>query len=137
MGIVAILLSFPILNVGRCFYESAFTDIYIDQDARKVASLIPDEQRDSVYTYGIPSRWYIETDLFPANKYCDWQDHYIELNPNIQHELSAALTQTPPKWIVTHDPDSPLVPDFLKAILSDGYMLYDSSTHYKLWRHNG
>ena len=67
-----------------------------------ILSHIPKSEYDSVYAYGMESCsvWYDRAGMLPAHRYCDWQEHYISLNPEIGEELAAWLEEEPVKWIV-------------------------------------
>lgn len=70
----------------------------------ETAALIPVEERECVWGYGVPLRWYIIADIMPYNKYCGWQDHYMKLSPAIEEEIMGMLRDAPPKWVVTKAP---------------------------------
>ncbi|MBQ7801867.1 MAG: hypothetical protein IJ375_06055 [Oscillospiraceae bacterium] len=74
-----------------------------------IASWIPEEERGSVYAYGMAtyaggmyscSNFYVQAQLLPSHRYCDWQEHYIELNPEMGEELAAWLAAENPKWVI-------------------------------------
>lgn len=114
----------------------AYADRYVDQAAKDIAAYIPEEDRDSVYTYEISSSWYIETGLFPCIRYCDWQNHYIELSPEVQEDLESILRTTPPKWFVTSFDTEPTNPEFIKEILETQYSSFAENEKYHLWKLN-
>lgn len=74
-------------------------DDYI-ANSKELCSCINPDEKDSVYTYGLSSMFYVYNDLFPCNRYCDWQKDYIRLIPSIRDELMDMLETDPPKWII-------------------------------------
>lgn len=96
---------------------------------------IPEE--DSVYTYGHAcSAWYARTGRFPGNRYCDWQEHYIELNPEVGDELAAWLGAESADWIVI-----PLhyefAPEQIAEVVAAHYHEYSRNGAYILLKANG
>ena len=73
-----------------------------NEAALEIAEIIPESERDSVLYYGETSgsTWYMTTGIFPCCKYCDWQEHYAQLSPEIEDELIAALQSGEIKWLV-------------------------------------
>ena len=113
----------------------SFVKDHHDYDAKNIAAMIPENDKNSVYTYDIPSRWYLETGLFPCIRYCDWQNHYIELSEDVKADLNRILLETPPRWIVTRSPEEKAeLPDFVKDDLSKNYSLYSDNSSYCLWQ---
>ncbi|MBO4939051.1 MAG: hypothetical protein J6C98_08670 [Oscillospiraceae bacterium] len=92
---------------------------------------------DSVYTYGHAcSAWYARTGRFPGHRYCDWQEHYITLNPEVGDELAAWLGEENPDWIVI-----PLhyqfAPQQIAQVVADHYHEYSRNGAYILLKANG
>lgn len=69
---------------------------------QNIMDQIPDNEKDSVYLYGFGScsQWYAKAGIFPPNKYCDWQPHWIILYPEIKDELLDYIDSHSAKWIV-------------------------------------
>lgn len=119
-----------VLAYGYYFLHSATSDFGVDHDAIAIAENIPAEDADSVYTYGISSKWYTETGLYPCIRYCDWQDNYVDLRPEIGDELIEIFHATPPKWVVTENSEQTT---FLQAILDEQYASFAENESYILW----
>ncbi|MBD5458648.1 MAG: hypothetical protein HDR27_08775 [Lachnospiraceae bacterium] len=97
-----------------CFYQpfrrmakdglSIYWKIGNDEDYRYVtetAEYIPAEERDSVWGYECHQRWYLIADIMPYSRYCGWQEHYMQLSPQIETDIRDMMENEPPKWIVT------------------------------------
>ena len=81
------------------FYEPQKQEVTKYIELSKETCLFIDD-RESVYTYDLESKFYVYNDIFPYNKYCDWQKSYILLIPSIEDELINMLSTDPPAWIV-------------------------------------
>lgn len=104
----------------------------------EIKSQIPESDYDSVYAYGIGScsNWYAQADLFPPHRYCDWQEHYIALNPNIGDELTVWLQSESPKWIVIPT-DYTIAPQQIAEAINSHYHVYTQNDAYVLLASNG
>ena len=100
--------------------------------AKDVAELIPPEDYESVWGYGIPLRWYVIADIMPYNKYCGWQDHYIELSEKVRSEIMDMLRNEPPRWIVTKAPPEIKARDVEKE-LRGAYTVFYENEEFMLW----
>lgn len=100
----------------------------IDTD---IGDYIPDDEKNSVWGYGIKARFYIRTNTYPCIKYFDYLDQrfaYIE----IKKEIESLLKQNKPKWIViSKDKDS--LPDFIENELEDNYLMFAENKGYYLY----
>ncbi len=120
----------------RLFLYTALTDDMFDYQAIEIAANIPPEEKDSVYTYGIPSAWYVYTGIFPCIRYCDWQEHYIELSEDIRNDLKRLIEESPPGWIVTNTGKDAELPDFMRSALEKNYNRYAENDYYVLWKYS-
>ena len=104
------------------------------QRVLEIRDAIPEDERNSVYVYGLHScsNWYLQADILPYNRYCDWQEHYIALNPEIGDEILQCLEQTPPQWIVT-DAGTPVDQYHIADVITSNYDVYMSNEAYTLY----
>ena len=116
---------------GSKFIRSATEDCY-DHHAKEIGVMIPEKDRNFVFAWNIPSQFYLETNLYPCIKYCDWQEHYIKIYPDIKEELQNIFVHEPPLWIVTKSNAENAV--FFSSILENQYMLYFENEKYILWK---
>ena len=74
-----------------------------EQPQYEIAALIPDSEKGSVFCFGDNpwSRIYGMTRTLPANRYMDWQGHYLRLIPGLEDELAAWVNDDGPIWIIT------------------------------------
>ena len=67
----------------------------------ETAAYIPEEERNSVWGYECHQRWFLSADIMPYSRYCGWQEHYMQLSPQIETDIRKMMESEPPKWIVT------------------------------------
>lgn len=97
------------------------------------AKLIPEDERDEVWTYGTTMYWPYITDVNPSFKYFANQQSWSLFRPSIVAEMEEMLENDPPKWIACCDNDRiPL--ELLKEKLATEYELVDLSGEVYLYR---
>lgn len=96
---------------------------------------IPDDEKDSIFTYNIGISFWLYADVYPSVKYCCWQNHYIELMPGIGDELQEIFASSPPKWVLLR-PDPGELPSFLTEALETRYTETYSNEIFVLHRLN-
>lgn len=103
VAVLVICFSYPA-------YKLAGTAVTVKQQANdktvwnhvmETVECIPQNERDSVWGYEVPLRWYSIADIMPYNRYCGWQEHYMKLSAQIEEEITLMIQEEPPKWIVT------------------------------------
>lgn len=94
---------------------------------------IPHDEKDSVYLYGFGScsQWYAKAGIFPPNKYCDWQPHWIILYPEIKDELLDYIGSHSAKWIVLPN-GGEIWPDEIKNSIYENYTEFFVNDYYIL-----
>ena len=103
--------------------------------AQDIAEKIPETDRNNVFGYNINPSWYTYTGLFPGNKYCGWQNHYIALMPGIYDELNEFFQKNAPAWLVLPN-DHGILPDFLESMIDNEYKLYYSNKGFDLFNYS-
>lgn len=139
-----IVMALVFLIMSRHYLSSALNgvkrivgasgDDQFRQQILQISEQIPQEDRDSVYVYGLKScsNWYLQADLMPTHRYCDWQEHYIELNPEIGTELAQWIGEQNPRWIVVAADAEGMSPVIARAI-STGYTEHMRNESYILY----
>lgn len=94
---------------------------------------IPKEDDNQIYGYNIHSNLYIICNSIPCNKYCDWQEHYIELDPGIEDQIDDMFETSPPKWVIIGT-TRPMENEKLINRLSEKYEMIYSNDEYNLYR---
>ncbi len=102
--------------------------------AKDIHQWIPKSERNSVYGYNIWVDFYLNTNLFPCNRYFYDQNRLISINPSINDELVEFFEQTPPKWMVLTTLEME-IPEELKESISEQYQVVSSNKKYTLYQH--
>ncbi len=61
---------------------------------------IPEEDKDSVIGYMVPSNWYLENDILPCYKYYTLQEWVGRFDPQILLDFNEMMEKNPPKWVL-------------------------------------
>lgn len=117
------------LTYERLFHPEQFQYL---ANARAIADNIPDD-KENVFAFGIKPEFYTHSGIFPCNKYCGWQEHYIQLMPQIADELDAFFRTSPPSWVVLQKGLETL-PIFLERELSQNYVMTYENDMYMLYK---
>lgn len=152
LRIIRIVLSVCIVILAICMQKDVIRDKtlavanYTIQSVRQgnpdegdvayiqdVMGQIPDDEKDSVYLYGFGScsQWYAKAGIFPPNKYCDWQPHWIILYPEIKAELLDYIGSRYAKWIVLPN-GGEIWPDEIKNSIYENYTEFFVNDYYIL-----
>lgn len=110
-------------------------DVWGKSQVDEIVSQIPPDEQDHVYAYGTGiscSRWYVMAGLFPPIRYCDWQQSYINMRPEIGNELADWLKQDG-IWLVT-DKNYTFTPQQIADVVAENYTEYFSNESYTLYR---
>lgn len=102
-----------------------------NEAALEIAEKIPESERDSVLYYGETSgsTWYMTTGIFPCCKYCDWQEHYAQLSPEIEADLVADLQSGEIKWLVMKSDFSPSISAIADTIEDNYSAAYENDRY--------
>ena len=137
IAVIALLICFayPCYKMlGVCkemIHQTSDTTNY--DSVTDIASYIPEEDYDSVWGYVVHLRFYSITDIIPYSKYCGWQEHYMELSPQIEEEIMQMLREAPPKWIVVRT-SIEIENQKVKSVIENEYEVYHVNSMYTLYR---
>lgn len=112
-------------------------DIYAKEQALDIVQQVPEEEQNQIYAYGIAvscCRWYAMAECLPPNRYCDWQQSYIAMRPEIGEELSTWLKKKE-TWIVTQKGYS-FAPQMIADVVAENYSVYYENNDYTLYKAN-
>lgn len=133
-AVILLCFAYPgykMLKAGVSILRQAGDDTAY-QYVMETADCIPEEERDSVWGYEVSMRWYAIADIMPCCKYCGWQEHYMELSPQIATEIEEMLETDPPVWIVTRA-GKEIENIVVKTKLQESYELFTENSEYKLY----
>ena len=100
------------------FYEEYY------QNAQDIALLIPEMERDSVYSLDIDMTFFEATQIMPCYKYQINLQFFIALNPAIQDEILDYFEKTPPKWMIVSETLDQYLPDLYNMLISKYHCIY-------------
>jgi hypothetical protein len=102
--------------------------------AQDIALHIPENERGSVYCFGDEywSKWYTSTGTMPANRYMDWQTHYIKLMPEIEGEIASWIENDGCLWIVVPT-EGESISDKVNAVIDSHYDIEYANEGYILY----
>lgn len=103
------------------------------QNVMETAECIPAKERDLVWGYEIPLRWYTIADIMPYSRYCGWQEHYMALSPRIAEEIEEMMDTAPPEWIVCKA-SAALTNQKMISELEEHYAVYTENEEYVLYQ---
>ncbi len=99
--------------------DNEFQDNYYNNSVN-MGTLIPEFERNSVFSFDIDMQWYEINDILPCNRYVVNLQYFIALKPSIEDELILFLHETPPKWIITSNTLQDYLPT-MDAIVKEKY----------------
>lgn len=138
--VVVVLFGLMYRNIAsstwRCL-EKIFAQENTSANVLEIMEMIPEDDYDDVYVYNVGScsRWCMQAGILPIYKYCDWQNTYIRLNPEIGYELSSWIEEDGPKWIVTTS-DGAVEPQIIANIVKKKYTVHFENDSYVLYFQN-
>ena len=97
------------------------------------AQQIPVEEKQSVLCHNVVAAdAYLIMDVYPCNRYCMWQEHYVDLDPEIGKEISEATAEEPIQWILAQM-ECEKLPDYYTAPEGYSYEVEVSGEFFNLW----
>lgn len=79
--------------------NTSSTPQYVE-DARNIGALIPECDRDSVFSFMIDMQMFEINDITPCCRYVVNLPFFIDLYPQAQMDILDMLKNSPPKWII-------------------------------------
>lgn len=122
--------------------EELYNSFAMRIDKKYVHSIIPLEERNSVYAYNVRAGWFLETDILPSYKYFTNQELWIMVDKEeVYGGINNYLETTPPLWIVLPQyhqiswmkglEDNTI----LKSMIENDYHLVGRDTDYLYYRY--
>ena len=98
------------------------------KDATDMGSLIPECDRDSVFSFLIDMQWFEANQITPCCKYVVNLPFFIELCPEAEEDILNMLDENPPKWIVIGDYFAENLPNISEVVLDKYECVYENSS---------
>ena len=115
-------------------YQQSHFDEY-ENDAKALASLIPEFERDSVFSFQIDMTWFECNQITPCCKYVVNLPFFLCLDPPIQDDILNTLKNNPPKWLVIGDDFSENMPEIATYVMGNYECICENSSG-KLFLHS-
>lgn len=134
-AVMVLCFSYPcykMAGAGVSIFRQAGDDT-VYRHVKEAEAYIPVQERDSVWGYEVPLRWYTITDIMPCSRYCGWQEHYMQLSETIEAELNEMFEVQAPKWIVTKT-SAVIENGMVKKRLQDNYEEVMENEDCRLYR---
>lgn len=93
---------------------------------------IPKNSYNEVYNYNTKPLWLRVSGILPYNKYCQTQESFISINPQIEDEIDYMFEVNPPKYIVLEDYDG-ITSRKIKRRLNLQYIIKYKNSVYTLF----
>ena len=135
IAVIALCFSYPcykMAGAGLSILRQAGDDTMY-RHVKETEEYIPAEERNWVWGYEVPLRWYTITDIMPYSRYCGWQEHYMQLSESIEAEIKEMFEEQAPKWIVTKT-SAVIENDMVKEQLRDNYEVVMENEDCRLYR---
>lgn len=108
----------------RTFYASE----QFQQDAVDMGSLIPNYERDSVFSFMLDMQWFEANQITPCCRYVVNVPFFIELYPQAEKDMLKMLDENPPKWIVIGNDFVENLPNISDVVLERYTCIYENSS---------
>ena len=105
------------------------------ETVRAQGNLIPEEERELVWGYGIHPAWYYINDIQPCNRFCAYQGTFVSMAPETAEEIYRMLDTVFPRWIVVYNvEEAGNELEYLGAVLETRYELVSDLDEFDLYR---
>ena len=96
---------------GNTYYQT-----YVDK-ANEMASLIPECDKDSVYSINMDMQWFECNNILPCYSYTINLQFFVSLDNQIEQNIIKRLKTDPPKWIVIGGDLSSYLPNINDVVM--------------------
>lgn len=102
------------------------------KEAKNLATLIPEWERDSVFSFSTDMTWFEVNQIMPCYQYQVNLQFFIALDPQIESDITSYLNDTPPKWLVVGSGFPDEIPS-LFALVNQNYECISSNSTGNLY----
>ena len=103
-----------------------------EQGARDLAALIPEFERDSVFSFSLDMMWYEINRITPCCRYQVNLPFFLSIDEHIQPDLLKMLNDEPPKWLVITQYFPQDMPVLAEEVYSNYSLVYENEVG-QLW----
>lgn len=98
--------------------------------AEEMASLIPESDRDSVYSINMDMQWFEITKILPCYSYTINLQFFVALDQRIEDNIIDMLNNNPPKWIVAGGDLYEYLPNIAEVVYTNYTEVYTNDFGY-------
>lgn len=134
-------LCFALFFIYLCYYvpsglDTVRTLLYgrdfqsaeeFQENAENIAALIPEYEKDSVFSFMIDMQMFEANDMMPCCRYVVNLPYFIDLYPQALSDILEMLDNNPPKWLIIGDNFADNLPDIYESVMSKYDCIYDNS----------
>lgn len=135
VSVVVIYIGLSAVSVCPAIYKTYLTDVAYDEykQIQTGASVIPEDERDSVIAFNVLANYYYHADINPCYKYFTLQNWFTTEKVNVHDEFMQYLINEHPLWVVIQDDETDIT---LNKILEINYSCQLSDGTYSYYRYN-
>lgn len=74
----------------------------IEQNAKDLFALVPEDERDSFMAYRVEPMWYVAAEALPSMRFYFLQETLADADPAVMDEIVDTFNTNPPKWLVIY-----------------------------------
>ena len=105
--------------------DNGYYENYYNQ-AKEMASLIPEREKDQVYSFNIDMQWFEINKILPCYEYQVNLQFFCSLDPAIEAKILKYLKETPPKWLVVGGDLSSYLPNINDSVCQKYENIYSN-----------
>lgn len=114
-------------TVRTVFYGRSFESAEEYQhNAESIATLIPEFERDSVFSFMIDMQMFEATDMMPCCRYVVNLPFFIDLYPQALTDILEMLDNEPPKWLIIGDNFADNLPEIYESVMDKYDCIYEN-----------
>ena len=133
--IVSLYPCYKMLYVTKTLFEQNSEKARIDyENIIEIGAEISEKGTREMWGYEVPLRVYLISEIMPYNRYCGWQEHYMELVPSIEEDIITMFEEAPPRWIIKKTNKEILRVD-IKEYIKEDYIEYKKNEDYTLYKY--
>ena len=135
-------VSIALFFIYLCYYVPTGTDTlrtvlydrYFDSaeeyqhNVEDIAALIPECDRNSVFSFMMDMQFFEATDMMPCCRYVVNLPFFIELYPPALNDILTMLDENPPKWLVIGDGFADNLPEIYESVNKKYDCIYENNS---------
>ena len=115
-------------TVRTMLYNRTFeSEEEFQHNAEDIAALIPECDRDSVFSFMMDMQVFEATDMMPCCRYVVNLPFFIELYPQALDDILTMLDEDPPKWLIVGNSFPDNLPEICKSVEAKYDMIYENN----------